>query len=337
VSLKPTCTVTLGNLKYDAHISALSASLTTLPGVNQVRFGLPAGVSIEALPGDAATVELDGGEGSQTVLTGKVQGLSHHFHETEVWLADGGAMLSALHPAATYEKQAADEIVRALGSEAGVDVGEVDLDLPLAVYVAGQERSAAEHIAYLASLGGGVASFNAEGTLDIHQWPSGQADLALLYGREIIACQARQSPPPTQQVVLGYGPAGAADAPNALRHSLKPLPENAPSPGKDAIWRSVPLLRTPQAVKTASQGLNQALGAASNRVHCQAFLLPQLRPGLVVEIQEAPTPVEGPWLIQRVSHRISPIGAAMTYFDGVSAGESGSLLGDLLSAIGGLL
>jgi hypothetical protein len=339
MSLSPTCTVTLGNLKYDSHVSGLVASLTLLPGVNQARLTLPDGVPVEAAPGDPAIIELDGGEGAQTVLTGKIQGLFHHLLGVEVWVADGGAALAGFHSAATYEKQSAKDIVTALASEAGVDVGALDMDLRLSAYAASQRRSAAEHIAYLADLDGRLAFFDGDGALQVRPRPSGPADLALLFGREIIACQARQLPAPSpRRMLLGSGPAGAADAPDALRPSLEPLPSDAPNPGKEAIWRAAAILRTPQAANAASQAADQAMAAHTSQIACRAFLLPQLRPGLVVEIQELPGAVgeNGPWLLRRVTFRLNPRDGATTFFEGETAGAS-NLLGSLLATVGSLL
>ena len=66
------------------------------------------------------------------------------------------------------------------------------------------------------------------------------------------------------------------------------------------------------------------------------WLLPALRPGELVEVQDLPDGISGgPWLVTHVQHRVGPMGAT-TRFDAVS-GEGGGLLAGLLGALGGLL
>ena len=66
-----------------------------------------------------------------------------------------------------------------MASDAGVDLGDVDVDLDLAAYAAHQGRTAAEHVAYLATLAGALATINANGELDVGPMPGPQAEVAL--------------------------------------------------------------------------------------------------------------------------------------------------------------
>jgi hypothetical protein len=342
MSLSPATTITLGSLRYDTHVANVVVRLAAIPGVNACHVTLPAGVEVEANPGDRGVIEMDGGEGSTTVLTGKVRSLQRRFFDIEAVVADASADLAALRPAVTYERQAARDVIRAVSQDAGVTTGTLDIDLPLAAYVADQGRTAAEHVALLARLAGALATVNTAGNLQVRQLPNASPDLALRHGREVIAYQVTAGPGlQARRVVVGNGPAGTPDAPNALRHSPDMLPGNAPRPGRDALWAAMPLLRTPAAALAASEAAERQVAATGSRVHARCFLLPQLRPGSVVEVQDLPAGLSGgPWLITHVRHQLKPWAGGVTIFEGVSAGAGtglGGLLGAALSAAGGLL
>ena len=341
MSLSPSATVNLGNLVYDTHVASVRTTLAPLPGVNTFCVTLSSGTQISVAPGASGSLELDGGEGARSVLTGRVRAFRRGLLGTEVSVADGGADLGELRPAATYERQNAKEVIRALAAEKGLRIGTLDLDLPLAAYVAHQDRTAAEHIAYLAQLAGTVANFDGEGTLDVIA-PKGRPEVALLYGREIIDYEVRERPgAQIRRVAIGSGPAGTTEAPDALRHSNSALPGDAPTPGRDAVWRPAPILRTPKAAVTASRAAEADASASASRIRATGFLLPALRPGMVVEVQELPDELsEGPWLLTRVIHQLKPGLGGRTTFEGRSAGSGGgpgSLLEAGLSAAGGLL
>ena len=381
MSLTLSATVTLGNLVYGSHSPDIAVSLSVLPGVNSFTVRLPSNAQIDAGPGDPALLQLENGDqapaggvgglvgaaapalggaaggavgalgsalgagGSSAppgaVLTGKVRGRRRGVMAMDVAVADGGADLSAMRPATTYEKQSGADVIRALAAEAGLEIDTVDIDLPLAAYVAHQGRTAAEHIAYLARLSGAWATFNAAGALAVRAWPEDQPELALRYGREIIDYEVRDRPaPPAERVSVGNGPAGSPDAPDALRFSMEGLPGSAPAPGAGAVWQPVPLLRTPKAATTASQAANAEVGSGATRIYARCFLLPALRPGMVVKIQDLPDGLSsGPWAVTRVTHRLKPNLGGVTSFEGWAAGRAGrgGLLGSALAAVGGLL
>ncbi len=341
MSLKPAASFILGNYKYDSHAGAIHATLGLLPAVNRFRVALPASAKLEAAPGDAASLDLDGGEGSETVLTGKVVWLRRGVLQTEVVAADGGHALAGLRPAATYLQQSGKDVIRALASDAGADTGSLDLDLPLAAYVTSQSRTAAEHIARLAELGGASACFDSGGKLDVTAPSQGPADLALLYGREILDVTVRErAAPAVKRFRIGSGPAGSSSAPNALRYTLSPLPGGASKPGVDAVWEPAPILRTPDAATGASTAADALAASRSQLLACRCFLLPKLRPGMRVEIQKLPNNMtQGPWLITRLEHRLSGAGGGHTSFEARNAASDllGGLLGAALGAIGGLL
>ena len=223
----------MGQQRYTSQTAGLVVSLGLLPAVNSFRVILPAATPIDAGPGDPgdAAARWRGGRGNGADRQA-AHACAGRVAPTEVMGADGGADLAAVRPAATYRQQAAREVIQALASDAGVDTADIDLDLPMAAYVADQSSTAGEHIAGLSRLAGAKASMNGDGALMVGGPPSGPADLALLYGREIIEYRMRQSEPPrASRVAIGNGPAGSADAPDALQPSKDVGAERCAGPG----------------------------------------------------------------------------------------------------------
>ncbi|WOD39718.1 contractile injection system protein, VgrG/Pvc8 family [Nodosilinea sp. E11] len=341
MSLSPAITVTLGNLRYTTQVAQVQVELNNLPGVGRFQVTLPPTVELTAVPGDAVELSLEGGEGEELVLTGTVQRVQRGLWSTVVVGVDGGATLAQFRPAATYERQSAKQIIQALAGEVNLSVGRVELEVPLAAYVAHQGRTAAEHIALLAELGGAIAQFDANNALTVVSAAVSQPELALRYGRELLAYSVEERAAPAQQLALiGHGPAGSADAPNALRHSLKGVPDNAPAAGRQTVRRSVALLRSPQVAQRASQAATQQAARLTQQVTAHTFLLPALRPGTVLEVQDLPDGLaSGAWLLTRVQHWLDPLHGGSTTFEGVTVAPAGlldGLLGSALSALGGL-
>lgn len=342
MSLAPSLSVTLGNLRYDTHAVELHACLEMLPRGSSVRVSLPASVRFEGVPGDDASVNLDGGEGVSKLFTGKIREVHRGFGYVRATLADAASDLAAYRPCQTFEKQNAKQVIKTLASDAGATVGDVDVDLDLPAFVAQPGRTAAEHIAELARLCGAIAIVDADGKLQVTARPSGQPSSALLFGREILDYSSSEiQTTNAQRFAIGFGPAGSGSAPNALRPSLDFLPASAPDGGAGVIRYPSPLLRTPTASESVSTALQTANAARGQRLRARCFLLPSLQPGTVIEVQSLPAGLlDGPWLLTRIMHELRPGTGGFTTIEAESADTSSLLSGLLsagLSAIGGLL
>jgi hypothetical protein len=341
MTLAPAASITLGSKRFDSHALRVVVTLAPLPAVSSFTAFFPPSLDLGAAADDDALLELDGGEGSELVLTGKVRAIRHGIHATEVIAADASADLARMRSSTTYRGQGANDVIKALCSDADVSVGNADVDLDMPAFVAHQRRSAAEHIASLAALTGALARCNADGELDVDRPAGVVADLALLYGREVITCDVcERATPSTQPVITGSGPAGSAKAPNALRPSKEMLPSGAPDPGPDAQWIPAPMLRTPAAVISAGQAAALVAAASAKKMRATSYLVPALRPGIVVEIRDLPDALgSDSWLITRVTHVLDARNGGRTHFEGEAASglDLGALLGAALSAVGGLL
>jgi hypothetical protein len=329
--VRPAARLTVGRLRYDVQLAGVTVMLAVLPEPNVATALLPAAVRFEAVPGEEAGLDLTGlalADGdTATVLTGVVHAVRRSGRWTEVELVDAGAALTRARPPLSRSAGTAADVVSALLDAAGAGGGTVELDLPLAGYVADQSRTAAEHIALLAGLGGALSTVDGAGAVVVRA-PTGP-DVALLHGRELIDLWATESAPEAALVTVGAGPAGSGQAPDALRPSTRPLPDGAPDPAADTVWRATPVLRTPTAARAATDAAGDAAAARASRLHARAVLLPALRPGVVVQVREAPSG-SGDWLVTRVRHRVLPARGGFTEFDAVAAASVDGGLGGLL-------
>lgn len=333
---------TLGGRRYDTHAALVRVGLALLPAPNRALVLLPA-VADAPEPGDDAKLELDDGDGLQTVLTGHVAGVRGDEDTVAVTLADAGALLAATRPGSTADRQDAGAVVRSIAAAAGVDIGDLALDLGLATYVAGQRRTGAEHVALLAGLGGCLARVDADGRLAVITRPGGPPDVALRWGREISSYQVTRMPAAAFRTVpVGSGSAGSADADGALRPSTSPRRGDAGGPAADTVLEPVPLLRSPTAVASADSAATQSSAAAALRLQATSWLQPQLRPGVVVEVSGAPDGLNGgPWLVAAVTHELDPRSGGSTRLLAQTAGADvpggSGLLATAAGAVGGLL
>ena len=328
-------TIRLGNLRYDTHALSVETDLQLLPASNQVRCRLPASVPVEARGGDEAEVTLANGEQEAKILTGMVTSVSRSFTATDVTAVDGAALLARGRPADTFQSKAPGDILRSLAEAAGAPVGRITLNPePFPYYAATQQRTATEHVANLAALGGGLAAIDGEGRLNAFLRPLPPAEAALRYGRELLDLQVIEDEVQSDVALIGAGAAASAGDPRALQPTVRALSGDAGEASINLVWQSFPALRTPASREAAAQEASARRSAQARRLVANCWLQPQLRPGMLIEIQGLPDRLAGGTvLLTGVSHRLARRGG-FTRFEGVS-GEPGA--GSLLEALGGLL
>ena len=312
--IAPAVTARIGDLEYTGHVVSADVELGLLPAVDRAALTLPRAVEVSAAPGDLASLELTGADGAETVLTGTVHSVAHGLETTRVVLAGPATLLGARRPADAYSGQDATAVVRALASDADVDVGTVTLTAQLPAYIAHQGRTAAEHVAALAQLEGALAAFDADGALQIGA-PGPVAQRALKYGRELLHFVTASLPQPAARIPVGLGSAGSASAAGALKASRSVVPASV-----SGVRVSTPVLRVAATASTAQQGAEAAATRAATSVTALCILVPALRPTQSIEVQDLPgAQSAGPFVLTRVRHRITPYGEARTELVGEGA------------------
>lgn len=327
---------TIGSLRYDTHLVDLRVSMGLGPSAGSASMTIPSGVRVEAVVGDAVELSLQSNGESIDTFGGVVHRIDRSVGRVTILAVDALGRLAAIRPGQTYERQSAGDVISAFASDGGIDTGAIESGPQLLVYVADQGRTALEHTARLSAWSGAFATGEADGSLAVRPLPSGPADLALRYGREIRSIRVRDTAPLPDVVWAGSGPAGNVSEPTAHLHTTTVLPDGAPTPGPRTVRRAAPALRTPSAASGAIEGTAIRNGSAVATVRC--WLQPQIRPGTTFEIADAPMPDSlGPWFATTVEHELGPGPRGSTRITAQRLTEGGGLLGGLLGALGGVL
>jgi hypothetical protein len=342
--LATTYSLTLGNQRWTTQAVDVSVTLEAAPLIDRARITFPAAAPVEAAPGDSAVIDLDGGSGDGTVavLTGTVRAVARGARSIVVECVDAGAALAAYRPATSFEQTSAASVVRALCDDVGVDVGAVDTGPSLSAYVADPSRSALDHIARLAAFSGALATVDGEGKVTTQVVDGSQPDLALRHDREVRHITQRQVGTDVESyVVAGEAGASSASPPDAARPTSDFFAGDRPDgPGAGTRWSFEPVFRTADAAAVAAAARTRSAQSARHRTTLDTWLLPALRPGVVLRIDELPDGLAGgPHWVERVTHRLGPTGATTRcrLAEGGPAFDPLALLGSLAGALGSLL
>ncbi len=330
--------LTAGSLRYDTHTLGLTLRRGVLPIIDRLEVSLPAGVRFEAAPDDDVALDLDGGEGAETVFTGTVTAVTHEPSGPQL-LAHGGARrLARYRPSLSLEQVTVGDVAGRLCDDAGVEVAGMIAGPTLARYVATARSTALEELVRLLHLAGASAAFGGDGALAAREGEPAE-ERALLYGREIRAVRATAAPAaPAATVIVGEG-AGDPGSPQGLWHTSDFWAGGAPAPGPDTRRRVAHELRTTGDAETAGAAWGGRRIAELTPVLLRCWLVPAIGPDDLVQIQDAPDhlPV-GAVRVREVVHRVDPAGHATTELRGYDDGAaSAGLLGALAGLAGSLL
>jgi hypothetical protein len=327
--------LTAGNLRYDTHGATVMVRRGLLPIVDRVEYRLPRGVRLEAAPGDDLVLELDGGEGAETVLTGTVAGVTRDLLGARITGHNGGASLAAFRPSGSFEDLPVGDVVTQLCGDAGVQAN-VASGPTLARYVATARSTALDEVTRLLHLAGQVAGFDGGGLLVGSEGDPAE-ERALLFAREVVAVDVSgPGPEAAERVVTGEG-AGEPGSSNAL-WPVSDFWAGASPPGPDARLRIAHEIRTTADAAGAGTAWSARHAATQRPIRLRCWLLPAVAPNDLLQIQDAPDDLAlGGIRVRQVIHRIDPPGGASTEVWGYDDAAAQGLPGSLLGAVGGLL
>jgi hypothetical protein len=339
--LAPAYDLTLATQRWTTQATSVTVELEPVPLLDVVRVALPPAAPVEAQVGDPMVLSLDAGDGAVPVFHGRITRLERRADATLVRGLDAGGQLAALRPSITFETATVGSIVRALCDEVGVGLGQVDDGSTLVYYAADPRRTALDHLGRLAAWCGALASVDGEGRLQLRVVDAAEPEVALRFGRELVAIQqAAVLDPAVADVVAGESGTGDASAPEALRPTTDFFAGDRPDgPSADHRWTFEPALRTTGAAAVAGAARARAARSTRGAASFDARLLPALRPGTVLEVQDLPSGLtRGPFWVEGVRHRIDASGATtrVRLGGGGDRFDPSSLLGSLAGAIGGL-
>lgn len=337
--LRPAYALTMGGQRWTQQAIAIDLTLAAAPGTERLVVRLPAAAPLEAVPDDPVTLTLDGGEGAEPVFGGRITQIRRALDGTTITATGALGLLARLRPATTFENVSAGTVIRSLAADAGVDTGSIEDGVKLAFYAADPSRHAAAHAQRVAGWSGAMLASSGEGALTAVVIDATSPELALRYGREVTGFEASEGLASDRYTVAGESGAGSDSAPEALRYSADPFAGNRPEgPSLGHVWRWEPALRTAAAAATAGAAWQREAGAAQGSAALAAFLLPRLRPGSVIELQDLPDGFgSGPYWVEEVRHRLDATGATTTarLNKGGDAFDPLALLGSLAGGLAG--
>lgn len=326
--LAPAFQLRLGDKIYGPQVAALTLRRTRLPATDRLEARLPAAVAVSAAPGDPVTLQLDGGEGAETVFTGRVALIRRRFEAIEVVARGGGDRLARARPVLALSQVTAGEAIQHLADAASVAVAEVAPGPTLAIYATDGRSTALAEVARLAAFTGASAFLDGEGRLSVPDPARPETPLALRYGREILEAEATEGddsdPVP---VVTGEGGDPGGDQ---ARWIIADFNRGSPAQA-DAPRVALPEIRTHDDAKAAANAIADAVRARARAVRLTTFLIPALAPGKRLTIADMPggVPIASAVVLQ-VQHSVAADGMALTRLWGTGFEAGGGLLGGLL-------
>ena len=340
--LQPGYTLTLGSQRWTEQLIALELTLAAAPALDGLTATFPAEAPLKAAPDDPADLTLASGEKQEAVFSGTIASIRRSPEAIRVRALNAGGVLAQVRPAITWEQATAGTVIRNLCDEAGVDAGDVEDGISLAYYAADPSRTALDHIARVAAWSGAMARISPDNRVESVVINATRAEVALKYGRELRTLEQRKAPTAIQSfTVAGESGAGDASSPDALRPTTDFFAGNRPAgPSKGNCWRSEPALRTAAAAASAAAAVQRSYSAGRESGIFTAFLQPDLRPGTVFEIHEAPAGLpSGPMWVESLVHTIGRNGAVTRarFCKGGDSFDPLALLGSLAGALKGLL
>lgn len=325
--LTPSFQLQLGDRIYGPQVAALVLRRARLPATDRLEVRLPAAAPVSARPGDPVTLDLNGGEGSETVFTGRIALVRRRFDAIEIVARGGADLLARARPVLALSRVTAGEAIQRLADTASVEVAEVAPGPTLAIYAADGRSTALAEVARLAGFTGAAAFLDGEGRLVVPDPARPETPLALRYGREILEAEATEGddsdPAP---VVTGEGgdPGG-----EQARWIIADFNRGSP-PSANAPRVALPEIRTRDDAKAAAAAIADATRARARAVRLTTFLIPALAPGKRLTIADMPggVPISRAVVLQ-VQHSVAANGMALTRLWGTGFEPGGGLPGGL--------
>lgn len=330
--------LTVGSRLYDQHCIAMRLRRSQLAALDRLEILLPASVTFDAEPGEACSLEIDGGEGAATVFTGQLTQVQRALSGLRLEAHNGGLALARYRPTFALEQVTIGGVIDRLCSDVEVDLTANIDGATLALYAAEGRATAAQEVARLALLAGAAAGFDGDGTLHVTAEGGPGGELALRYGREVLAGHVGSNLADQSSItVVGEG-AGEPTAPEGRWIITDFLRGGGTEAGSGARRIARPELGTTDDTELAAAALSQRRAAGEAQVRLRTWLHPALQPGMRLEFADMPAelPLQE-CRIRQVVSTLAPARGAVTEVWASGQVGSASDFGDLLGAIGALL
>jgi hypothetical protein len=253
----------------------------------------------------------------EEVLTGEVTGSGGAPSGTRLEAVSATIALSRTRKSQTYASQTVADIVNDLASD--IDIDEVSADLTLSAYSVDQRRTVWAHLVELASLSGSDLGCAASGGLRFVPPSAGPGTTRFMFGATVLDWRLENLPlPPVPKVA----PQGAASEQGTDKwHWIlrDPVGENG------APTRVVGAFHTRDAADGLAKVLEERAARSTLRGGVRLVGESALRPGDVIEIDDLPGPVAGPFRLLTVRHTFDAHHGFYTDLTVESSGGGGGL------------
>lgn len=278
---------------------------------------------------DAVSVELDGGDGLQTVFTGTVAEAAAHATGQRIVAHGHFAPLGRCELEAAYDSVSADFIVKDLLGKAGATAGTVAAGPDLAAWTLQRGPSALGHLRRLALLSGADLYADGRGAIHCAVPRSGAADHRFSFGENVLRVQlARRVPAFDSIEVWGEGADQGTDKAHWLSTDLAPVSAQAAVAADGSVQAGKlgqrPLrlregaLRSNGAVEAVAKAWAARVAAGRIEGSVEVFAAPAVLPGDLVGLDKLPDDhpaaalVDGPLRVRSVRHELDRQRGAVT-------------------------
>ncbi|MDH3973545.1 MAG: hypothetical protein OEV42_04620 [Deltaproteobacteria bacterium] len=244
------------------------------------------------LPGDALTVELDGGDGPIRVFTGEVDTVKRTAATQCITAFDSMIKLGQLEIESAYEEMTITDIVGDMIGQAGIAPGKLDECPGLPSFIVFKGPGALHHVKSLARLCGRDVYSDGQGEINFTGPETTGKEHSFEYGLNVLEVALEKVPALQDSIeVLGEGAAGAegADKYFWLTHDLSSVQHNAEiddegnvTSGKSGdfpLRETQAILRSGEAVETIAQARMKAVAARLLSGFIKVYGSPAVMPG----------------------------------------------------------
>jgi len=311
---------------WPQHLLDLQLHCALAPHVDYVQINL---IDCETTPAlslaDKMTIALGyDGATPDVIFTGEVARLQRSVHGVLRVVAVGALAKLAWSVAnASYEKQKAGDIVRALGAEVGVTPGKVDSGADYPFYVIDDRRNALTHIADIARSNGFLCYATPKGELQFHATQT-TTSIPLRYGADIIAMDAfAQRANRTGIKVVGEGaaPSQGGDANSWLVKKPQAMAEEGDKP---RFVVAAPAAKDLAAAAEMAKARLARWQQYDQHVQVSATLTPTITLGSTFAVKGAPNAdANGDYIAIGVKHEFDRKRGYTSEFSGVRVAAAG--------------
>jgi phage protein D len=317
---------------WPQHLLDLQLHCALAPHVDYLQLNL---VDCDTTPklalSDKITVALGyDGATPEDIFTGEVARLQRNVHGVLRVIAVGSlAKLAWNVTNASYEKQKAGDIVRALSGEAGLAPGKIDTGADYPFYVIDDRRNTLTQIAELARGNGFYCYTTPKGEFQFHTVQAANA-VALRYGADIVAMNAYTQNANRKGVkVVGEGaaPSQGSEASSWLVKNPQASAEEGDEP---RVVIAVAAAKDMAATSAAAKAQLARWQQYNQHVQLRATLTPSIAVGSTFSVNDAPdSAANGDYIAIDVKHSFDRQRGYTSEFIGVRAGGGGAGLGSL--------